>query len=274
MTQACLLVLILSAAGPLRTQSAIDPATTPLPEPSVLLAGLAERQRQHEDALNDYTYDVLEREETLDGKGAVKKVKERGFEVFQVKRRPVRRQVSEDGRPLSAERQAKEDERVEDTVQKLLSEKQAKKKDEILLSDVLDHYEFKTIAREEIGGRSVIVLDFSPGSGTWKVEHANVLRALAGRLWIDEQERQVVKATLRNLSKIKFLLGIGASVSELDVTMEFQRLEEGLWLPRVVEGRVVGRFLLFKGFRQRGSETYSRYRRFQTATEEKVESPE
>jgi len=57
----------------------------PLPEGNALVGGLVERHRQREEAVSRYTFDVLEVQERLDGKGAVEKRSTRSYEVFHVK---------------------------------------------------------------------------------------------------------------------------------------------------------------------------------------------
>lgn len=243
--------------------------TGPLPEAGVLLEGLAQRQRQYEQALDDYTYNVLETEQQVDAHGQVKQSTTRGYEVFFVTGQAVRQKVSMNGRPLDERDARKEAERARRAAEKLRGRVPDKRPGQVALSDVLARFEFRSVARDSIEGRPAVRLEFTARPGKRDLEGDNVMRQLAGHIWVDEQQRAVVKAEFHNVGKIKFALGLGASLGQLDARVEFQRVDD-LWLPRRSETFVAGRVLIFKGFRQRVIETYTNYRRFSVET---VEDP-
>jgi hypothetical protein len=252
--------------------AAQDPSA-PLPEARVLLDGLPERQRAFEAAINDYTYDLETVTEKLDKKKAVVSRKSLQYEVFFVKAKRVRRLVGEDGQLLSAQRQAKVDQEVEKHVQNVIKGK-ARPRESTDLSEILERYDFRSTARELVDGRPTIVMDFEPRPGKRDLEGDVVLRRLAGRVWIDEGERAIVRAEIRSTGKIKIALGLGASIGAVSVTSEFVKVEDGLWLPRRIQSEVDGRVLLVKGVRERNTGTFSRYRRFQTESEERPTLPQ
>jgi hypothetical protein len=247
-----------------------DPALHSLPEANAFLEGMAERQRQHEEAVNRYAYDILEIEEHLDKNGTIGKVKSRSYEVFYVQGRPVKRQVAEDGIPFSPPRLAKEDGRVRKEVNEIVEQKAAGKSDDVTLSEILARHDFRSVAREEIAGRPTVVMDFAPRPGKPDLKGDDVLRSLAGRIWVDEEEREVVRVDIRNTQGIKLAFGLGASLAELDLTTHFQKVDD-VWLPHRVEAHVAGRIRLVKDFRVHTSETYSRYRRYQVDSEERID---
>jgi len=249
------------------------PVVEALPEGNALVQGLAQKQRDRERALNDYTYDILETTEKLDGHDAVKERQIRLFEVFYVRGLPVRRLVGENDRALSPKEQAKEDQKVQARVNAIKKGPVDDEARELKLSSILERYDFHTVARDEVAGRPTLVLDFVARPGKRKLERDNVLRALAGRLWVDEAEREVVRAQIHNTGGIKFALGLGASVAALGVDMAFQKVENAVWLPSRIEGHVAGRVLLVKGFRARTSAVYSHYRHFQVESEEQIHPP-
>jgi len=122
-----------------------------------------------------------------------------------------------------------------------------------------------------VDGRTAVVLDFRALPGRRRLDNDRVLRQLSGRIWVDEAENEVVRAEVRNTGGIKIALGLGASVSSIDLSMEFAKVDDTVWLPRRIEALAAGRVLLFKGFRTRNTATYSHYRRFQVETEERVQ---
>jgi hypothetical protein len=263
------LLLALFFAAPRAETSA------PLPEASTLLTGLSERQRQFEAALNDYTYDLETVTESLDKQGAVSSRESKQYEVFFVKGKRVRRQVAEDGRPLSADRQAKVDQEVQKRVDDVLQGKARPPRQSVTeLSDILARYDFRSVAREIVDGRPAIVLDFTARPGKRDLQGDFALRQLAGRVWVDEEDRAVVRAEIHSTGKIKVALGLGASIGAVSITSEFVKVDEGIWLPRRVETLVEGRVLLLKGIHERSSGVFSRYRRFTTESEERPTLPQ
>lgn len=242
----------------------------PLPAGDAYVQSLVERHRHREDALDDYTYDVLESEEKLDGAGRVTGRHTRGFEVFYVKGRPVRRLVAEDDRPLPPDRRAREDRKAREKAEAISRGTVVTEQVGMRLSAILARYSFRTVGREDVEGRSAFVLDFEPRPGKRDLDRDHVLRKLAGRIWVDEAEGEVVRARVQNTGGIKVAFGVGASVSSLEVSLEFGKVDDAVWLPRSVEAVASGRMFLFKRFRTRTRSTYSRYRRFEVESQETI----
>jgi hypothetical protein len=239
----------------------------PLPEGNALVRGLASHQRQREAALDAYTYDILEVEEALGKDGAVKSRKNARLEVFHVRGRPLRRKVEEAGRPLSPKAQAKEDARVDDKLDAILAGKAAVEEAGVRLSAVIERFDFRAVAREEVDARVAIVLDFVPRPGTRELEGDRLFRSLAGRIWIDEAECEVVRAEIRSTKPIRPVLGLGARISALELRLAFRKLDDAVWLPQRVETLTAGRIFIFRGFRTRTTQSYGNYRRFQVENE-------
>jgi hypothetical protein len=220
-------------AGLLAALLAQEPA--PLPEGNALVRGLVHKQRKREEALNSYSYDVLEVRDELDKKGGVTRRRTRLFEVFYVKGRPVRKLVAENGRALPPDQQAREERKVREQAEAIARGDVATEQPGIRLSSILE-----------------------------------LLRDLTGRIWVDEEEGEVVRARIRNRGGIKLGRGLGASLSSLELLLEFRKVDGEVWLPLRVEARVSGRMLLFKTFRRRAVASYDRYRRFHVDSQEEA----
>lgn len=261
------LALALLLAAPQDAPPVLTPA--PLPEGNGYVRGLVGRQRAREAALSRYTYDVLEAEEQLDKVDKVKKRETKRYEVFYVKGLPVRRLVEENGRPLSPDKQARENRNASEKVESIAKGLVAREQAGTRISQILERYDFRALARESLPGGDAIVLDFAPLPGKRPLDSDNVLRAIAGRVWVDEADQAVARAEFRNTTGIKFALGLGASVKSLDVRLDFQRMEDGVWLPLRVSATAAGRIFIFKGFKTRQATTYSNWKRFGVETEER-----
>ena len=78
------------------------------------MRSLLSEQRQQDDAISDYTYDLLEVRENLDKNGIATSKTSLRYEVFYVKTRQVRRLVARNSQPLPAKEQAAVDHKVEE----------------------------------------------------------------------------------------------------------------------------------------------------------------
>jgi hypothetical protein len=246
------------------------PVVPSLPDGNALVRELAQKQRRWEEILNSYTYDVDVVRDDLDKEDRVTKRESRRYEVFYVKGRPIRRLVAEEGRPLAAERQAKVDREVKEKVDAVNEQRVARELPAVRLSQILERYDFRSVDREAVDGRPAIVLEFTALPGSRPLAHDDVLRNLSGRVWMDEAEREVVRAEVRNTAGMKLLLGLAASVSAMSGTFEFRRVGDTVWLPLRDETRATGRMLLFKTFRTRVVHTYGNFRRFDVHSDEKL----
>jgi hypothetical protein len=245
----------------------------PLPEGNALVRSLLDKQRHYEERLDRYAYDIETVREDLDGHGRVTERHTRLFQVFYVKGRPLRKLVAEDGRPLPADRQAQEETRVRELAEAIRSGKVAKERPGVRLSAILERYDFRATGRETVQGRRAVVLEFQPRPGDRPLDSDFVLRKLAGRLAVDEAEREVLRAELRSTEPIRVALGLGASVSSVDIVLEFQPVDEVVWLPLRVETRISGKKLLLKAFGRRTVQTFRNYSRFQVESEEQIKPP-
>jgi hypothetical protein len=143
----------------------------------------------------------------------------------------------------------------------------------VRLSLVLERYDFTTLRREDVDGRPALVLDFRPLPGHRRLANDRVLRQLAGRIWVDEPERVVVRAEVRSTGGIRFALGLAASISSLGFALEYRKVDGAVWLPHRMETRATGRVALLKRFRTRTFVTYGPFRRFQVEHEETIRPP-
>jgi hypothetical protein len=254
--------------GAVAVLAAVLAADAPLPEGNAYVRGLAARQRQRAEVLDTYSYDLISVREDLDGKGRVTRRRTQVYETFFVGGRPVRRLVSEDGRPLDGKQQARADRDVEDRVEAIRKGQAAEERPGARLLVILERFDFRTAGRDDIEGRPAIVLDFVPQPGKRDIEGDAALRQLTGRLWVDEAEREIVRAEIRNRGPIKLAWGLGASVSSLEIRTDFRKVDGAAWLPVRDETLAAGRLLLLKRFRTRVTRSYGNYRKFEVDVQE------
>ena len=229
----------------------------PLPDVSALMRAVEANQRQDEQKLKDYIYRQTETLDETDGHGGVKKREVRVYDVFWLQGVPVRKMVSKDGKPLTPDELKKEDARIDKEV-KSAREKREKKdgkgketdprgNEEVTVSRILELGTFSNARRVQIAGRDAIAADYA---GDPKAKTRNraeeLIRDLVGTVWVDEEDKELVKTDARFNRSFKIGGGLIANIKEgTSFGMEQKKINGEVWLPTVLEGRGAARFLLF-----------------------------
>lgn len=249
---------------------AAAPPVDALPDGDAYVRALVGRHRQREQLLDSYAYDLTEQREELDGRGAARSRQSRRYQVFHVRGRAVRTLVEEDGTPLSADRARRAADDARAQAEAIARGRVALEQPALQLSEVLDRCAFRTVAREDVDGRTALVLDFEPRGEAPRAGRGRLLHRLRGRVWIDEAEGQVVRARLRNTAPFRVAGGLGASVSSFAMDLEYRQVDGAVWLPLSRQTTVSGRKLLVKSFRVRSTSTYGGFRKFVVDAQEAV----
>lgn len=283
------------------------PADATLDIPA-LLRDLSKNQEETDKRINDYTFTRKVTERELDDKGQLKKEKVTVFEVYPFAGYGwVHKLVSENGVPLTPEREAKELKRVAEELEKAEREaprrtekrereraqrrekrraKAAKSgakddeggedEDDVEISTFLRACEFVSPRRERFRDRDVIVFDFRPRAGFKPSSRGeSLVSKLSGVIWVDPTERQVMRLEARLVESFNMGGGLLASVKPGSAFLfEQTRLEEGVWLPRYSQVNASARVLLFKGMSINETNEFSDFKRFSTKTgDDKLNAP-
>ena len=271
-----------------------------------LLRDLSKNQEETDKRINDYTFTRKVTERELDDKGVLKKEKVTVYEVSPfVGYGWVQKLVSENGVPLTPEREAKELKRVAEEMEKAEREgpKRAEKRErerarerekrrakaaksggsvedeedeDVGISTFLRACEFVSPRRESFRGRDVIVFDFRPRAGFKPSDRGeSLVSKLSGVIWVDPAERQVMRLEARLVDSFKMGGGLLASVKPgSGFLFEQTRLEEGVWLPRYSQVNASARVMLFKGLSINETNEFSDFKRFSAKTgDHKLDQP-
>jgi hypothetical protein len=246
----------------------------PLPEGNAYVRSVLRNPRPQDTAINDYAYDFEDTRENLDKNGVATSRESKRYEVFFVQTRPVKRLVARNGVRLSDREQREVDRKAEALAKAIAEGQTVTEQPGIRLKALLDAFEFKTVGREERAGRKTLVFDFVPLSNVGDARRPTqgsdaIARILMGRLHVDEVDRRVAKLEAHNVPGGKASLATGVRLGTFEISMEFKAVADHAWLPARVVTIATGRAFLFKTFRVRQTTTYSNYRRFTVATEEK-----
>jgi len=255
------------------------PAATDTLDVAQLLREVSRNQDELEDRVSEYAFTQTETDREINSKGELKKETVKVYEVYPLpNREPVQKLISENGVPLSPERAAKEDRRVQEEFVKADREKdkdakkaaerraeQEKKREEgTEISPFLRVCEFVSPRRETLEGREAIVFDFRPRAGFRpKNREESLIAKLVGVMWIDPVDKQVIRLEARLAEGFKMAGGLLVSLKPgAALVIEQTRMVQGVWLPRFAQINLSVKVLLFAGGEYNKTIEWSEYRHF------------
>jgi hypothetical protein len=255
----------------------------PLPELKPFLAELRKTLHTDSHLLGQYTYTEKRTLMQLDAKGTPKTTEVNVFEVFpgSPERVGYRRKIVKDGVPLSSAELKKEDEAVEKRIEaaerrrsrisaaereRNLAERL--RREEQIIDDALGVFDVEVAGRENVSGRSAILLTFRPRTEYKpKTSEGRNMQHVAGRAWIDEEDHQVARVEMEVIDPISIGLGLLAKLQKgASIVAERRKFNEEIWLPVKTEIKLNARVLLLKGFNLRLMNEYSDHKKYTVDT--------
>jgi hypothetical protein len=217
--------------------------------------------------LDGYTYHLKRTlaEVADSGKLNTKEVDE--FDVINKNGLPLRKLVSKNGKPLNAK--SAEEQKYEPVRRRPNSQEAIVQADKVA-EDVLRVMNLKLVRREMVGNRPAIVVEFSPQTNAKPLtpRGKEILSRLAGEAWVDETDHVVSRITWRFLE--------GSSGNPVlktqggEVTREWLKFRDEVWLPAYSESRSTLRFFFGKRISLLRREEYSEFKKFVSETTIKV----
>lgn len=245
-----------------------SPGGGDLPGPAIVMSNVVRRSEDtaRADEADKYCFEKRSVEEELDASGKATKTTEETYEVIPIHGIPFSRLVKIQGKELT-EKQVKEQNRKEEEFRKKLAEQESGQSSttnkDSLDKDLINRFAFQVERRENLQGRPVLVLSFRPKAnrGPEKTVADKVLNRLAGTLWVDEQESEIAQLKVGLTADLSLgWFGMIGSLKQFDLTLERERLPDGVWVDRkqtlVLAGRKV-----FSTMRHRTVEESSKFRK-------------
>jgi hypothetical protein len=270
------------------------PATQESLDVVALMREVSRNQDELENRVSEYAFKQTETDREINGKGEIKKETVKVYEVYPLpNREPVQKLISENGVPLSPERAAKEERRVQEEFLKAERDKEKdekkvaqrraereKKRNEdkegTEISPFLRACEFVSPRREMIEGREAIVFDFRPRPGFRPQNREESLIAkLIGVVWIDPIDKQVIRLEARLAEGFKMAGGLLVSLKPgAALVIEQTRMVQGVWLPRFAHVNLSVKVLLFAGGEYNKTIEWSDYKHFSGDVKDyKIDAP-
>jgi hypothetical protein len=263
-----------------------------------VLREVGKNQDEVEKRVTEYAFTQKETDRELSDKGELKKETVKIYEVYPVPHRePVQKLISENGVPLSGDRAAREDKRVQEEFLKAerdrekdekdaarrRAEQQKKNKaagreenDDPEISQFLKVCEFVSPRRELSGERETIVFDFRPRSDFKPSNRGeSLISKLVGTIWVDPVDKQVIRLEARLAEGFKMAGGLLVSLKPgAALVMEQKRMVDGVWLPRFAQVNLSVKVLLFGGGDFNKTIEWSDYKHFSGDVKDyKIDAP-
>ena len=263
---------------PAAATEARENGSRPLPDIATLMHEVEAHQRSAEAVEKDYMYHSATMLTEMDGHGGVKKTERREFDVFWVNGVRVRRMVSKDGKPVSGDELAKENARIDKEAAKARERRdkadaQGKETDPrgdevVTVSRILELGSFTNPRRLQINGRDTIAVDYA---GDLKAKTRNrmedVIRDMAGTVWVDEEDKMLTQTEGRFLNAFKIGGGLVADIEKgTSFHYEQRRVNGEVWLPSRFDAQGSARAMLFFSFHGRAQMVDSDYRKFKATS--------
>src|SRR5713226_6168580 len=236
---------------------------------------VAEKDIENEKRLRDYTYIERDEEHDLDGKGDVKSVDIKTYEVMELYGEQVQRLIEKDGKALDAEDTEKEEKKIQKIVDKRKNEsdearrKRAQKEEKDredgrkFVREVADAYNFHLVGTESVGGRDAWVIDAEPRPGyEAHMKEAKFLPKFRGRVWIDKNEAQLSKMDVECIDTVSLGWFLARVHKGSRIVIEQTRVNDEVWLPKHFALKINVRLALLKNFNVEMEQTYRDYKKF------------
>lgn len=275
-----LLVLLICSNLPYASGFTAAAQTNQLDIPS-LLREVEAQQKANSAKIGRYSYTLKRTVQELNVKGELKKEKVYLYRVFPRRHPlPVILLLSEDGKPSSDEKLAKEKIKVNKYWQEHKNEV-PKTVDATEVNPWFKNLEFSFVGNERYQDRDVVVLSFEPrADSTPKKVGEKFISGLQGKVWIDPAEKVIIKIQAE-LTKVFSVGGLAGFLSSLrpgsTLTIENMPIGDGIWAIKRLEFAFIeksaGVLLLPQTAHTRQLDEMSDYRPFDPDTKDLFAKP-
>jgi hypothetical protein len=185
------------------------------------------------------------------------------------------RLVQVDDKSLSESEQKKEDEKLEkflkkyrdesdqDREKRLEKERKQREEGRAFVRDVVNAYDFRLLGEEHVAGADTWVIEGSPRKDFKPTQpHADILKKIQGRLWIEKKGYNWVKVEAEATDTISYGLFLFRIHPGSRFVFEKTLVNNEVWLPSRLEIKGGARIALFKNEYQEIENVTSNFKKF------------
>jgi len=225
-------------------------------------------------------YTCVQREvvKHLDKHGKVKSTEIKTWDINYYFGEFYSRLVQVDDKPLSEKEQKKEDEKLEKFLAKHRKEseddrekrrrKEQKEREEgrAFVRDVVNAYDFRLVGDEKVSGEDAWIVEATPRKDFQPTQpHADMLKKIKGRIWIEKNEYNWVKVEAEAIDTISFGWFLFRIHPGSRFVLENTHVNNELWAFRRLYINGSARLALLKNESIDQEDVFSNYKKFSTS---------
>lgn len=186
--------------------------------------------------------------EFLDGKGTVRRVTEKVYEVTLQRGMAENRLVALNGRRLEGAESAvrtQQERRWRATYTEGMDGSPLDRMDQFVNERLFGRFEFSIEGQEEIRGHPCVVIGFRPRGGALPEERLidRVINLLRGRIWVAQDEDEIARVEAQTEGTMKLWGGILGRLEEFRLRLDRERGAPGVWFNRRLDAVIRARRL-------------------------------
>jgi len=246
-------------------------AQTPIDADEIVARSVerARFQREQEADLGYQSVYVM-LEESLDGDGQVQETERRTYRRYPLEGAIYDELIAVEGEPLAEKTVREERERrekfLEDVRKRRANGQPPQPEDENAVEfdeDFVSRYRFTLVGEETVDTHPSWMLSFEPRDGDLpvrrRIDHA--LNNAIGRIWVSQDDYGVARVEFEMSRSVRFWGGIIGTLRNTVGRLQFDRIDEGVWLPVDMNIRLDLR-IFFSSIRRRIIMDWQEYQRF------------
>lgn len=255
------------------------PALPPTNDPKEIVRRSVEADHHNWEVARSYTCRQHEIEKRLGKNSEVKSTAIKTYDVTFYYGREYSRLIEKSDQPLSEAEQKKEDEKLEKFLAKLRNqseeerakheakEKKEREEQRAFLRDMVNAYDFTLLGDEIVNGADTWVIEATPRKDFHPTQpHADVLAKIKGKIWIEKQEYNWVKAEAESIDTITWGLFLVRVHKGSRFSFQQIHLNDEVWLLERLYINGGARLGLVKNEAIEQEDTFSNYKKFATSS--------
>ena len=230
------------------------------PAVSEIIGRAVERARLQDEASAELRYEsiVSTTIDSLNGDGDIVETQTTRHRRYALEGSLFEELIARNGEPLSEADIRRESERQQkfrrDAREAEASGERLETNDERQIrfnEDLMDRFVASVVGEEIVAGERCWVIAFQPKEGKLPSRSRldKALNQSAGRAYVTQTDYGVIRIDFELLRPVRYLWGMIASLRQASGRLEFQRIEDSVWLPRAFDLRTNVR-ILFRTTRQ------------------------
>lgn len=202
----------------------------------------------------------------------------RTYSVLMIQGSPYNRLIAVNGRPLSFQQQAQEEQKMDTVISERRNESEQqraariakyeaeRKRDHALMEQLTKAFDFTFTGEKSFDGHDVYLLTAVPRAGYQPPSmETKVLTGMRGKLWIDKKTFQWVKVEAQVINPVS----IGGFLATVEPGTRFElekmQVEDDIWLPKHFSMNARAKVIFFFNQNSSEDETYFNYHKAEPA---------